>query len=465
MLGFSQYSQVSYVAIIEQKIRVFLLAVFTVNPRMTSLVLPDANGPIQSAGNDLLFNLFVQSLKDKNIYEEYLIPSVFIEDINYDYITNEDSTTFQIAEENLKNAFFRVLKEVLGDGKPDPQNNEKSLTTFLGVLFSTGKIRDIPPYEKKEGVFLDMSFLGAPKKINQLFEGSSLKDENVFYLETFFRIRDEVAANLSEEQIIKGQFLNETELFDFDKINKLDGGPSDNFTKGIRLMMNLTSVIEYTQFGEPATNPAGTNTSLPVYNKTSLQKLPFLNIEFLKKLSGTCLFDRNNRNYFELPLFNAFKPVPNVIPPQTVGVKKEQVIKDVKAVIEFIRDQADNKPSFINSKTLVCVEELTGNAAGGKINEKLAVYFPISMSEFVSDKFSVTDSELAHELANTTTYNEFFVTPNFTEFLAILQILIKFTTINAVDFFNAADDSAIKSQNEALDNMITNLINFDEVNN
>ena len=87
------------------------------------------------------------------------------------------------------------------------------------------------------------------------------------------------------------------------------------------------------------------------------------------------------------------------------------------------------------------------------------------MSEFVSDKFSVTDSELAHELANTTTYNEFFVTPNFTEFLAILQILIKFTTINAVDFFNAADDSAIKSQNEALDNMITNLINFDEVNN
>ena len=51
-------------------------------------------------------------------------------------------------------------------------------------------------------------------------------------------------------------------------------------------------------------------------------------------------------------------------------------------------------------------------------------------------------------------YNELF-----------LQILIKFTTINAVDFFNVADDSAIKSQNEALDNMITNLINFDEVNN
>lgn len=462
MLGFSQYSQVSYVAIIEQKIRVFLLAVFTVNPRLTALVQPGNGSTIQSAANDLLFNLFVQSLKDKNIYEEYLLPSVFIDDINYDYITNEDSKTFQIAEENLKNAFFRVLKEVVGNGQPDPQNNEKPLSNFLTVLISTGKIRRISEY--KDDVFLQAPFslLEVGTKINSIFDGSSLQDENVFYLETFFRIREDVAINLSEEQVIKTQFLTRSEALNFYNQNKLKGTLSENFTKGIRLMMNLTSVIEYTQFGEPATNPAGTNISLPVYNKTSLQKLPFLNIEFLKKLSGTCLFDRNNRNYFELPLFNAVKPVPNVIPFQTVGVKKEQVIKDVKAAIDFIKDQADNKLSFVNSKTLVCIEDLGGTKP---IDEALAVYFPISMSEFVSDKFSVTDSELAHELANTTTYNEFFVTPNFTELLAILQILIKFTTINAVDFFNVADDSAIKSQNEALDNMITNLINFDEVNN
>ena len=64
---------------------------------------------------------------------------------------------------------------------------------------------------------------------------------------------------------------------------------------------------------------------------------------------------------------------------------------------------------------------------------------------------------------NTVFYNEFFTTTNITELIQIIQTLTRFFSVNPIDFFDAANDSAIKSQNEALDNMITNLINFDEV--
>ena len=108
MLGFSQYSQVSYVAIIEQKMRVFFLSTFILSPRLAGLLQGafNASGTLQSAVLDSLFELFVQSLKEKNIYEEYLVPSVFIESINYDYVTNEDSRTLEIAEQNFKDTFL-----------------------------------------------------------------------------------------------------------------------------------------------------------------------------------------------------------------------------------------------------------------------------------------------------------------------------------------------------------------------
>ena len=87
MLGFSQYSQVSYVAIIEQKMRVFFLSTFVLSPRLAGLLQGafNASGTLQSAVLDSLFELFVQSLKEKNIYEEYLVPSVFINNINYSH--------------------------------------------------------------------------------------------------------------------------------------------------------------------------------------------------------------------------------------------------------------------------------------------------------------------------------------------------------------------------------------------
>jgi hypothetical protein len=153
MLGFSQYSQVSYVVIIEQKIRVFLLSVFTFSPRFAGLLQGSLNGSgtLQKSVVDSLFELFTQSLKSKSIYEEYLIPSVFIEDNNYDFITNEDSKTLELAEQNLRNAFFRVLKEVLGEAViPATEESSTPSSAFLAALISAGKIRRIPSYQEDD---------------------------------------------------------------------------------------------------------------------------------------------------------------------------------------------------------------------------------------------------------------------------------------------------------------------------
>jgi len=473
MLGFSQYSQVSYVAIIEQKIRVFLLSVFTVSPRLAGLMQGALNssGTLQSAVVDSLFALLVQSLKDKNLYEEYLIPSAFIEEINYDFITNEDSRSLEVAEKNFKDTFFRVLKETLSATKIEATEQDTSPSSaFLTALLIAGKIRPVVSYTNfKSGFFLEPSTSLLPleigKPISSLFQGDVKFDENVFYLETFYRVRGDVAVNLTEDEIKVGQFLSRTELDDYLKENKLEGSNSSNFVKGIRLMMNLTSLVSIVG----PVPQADLSSNLPAFNKESLQNLPFLNTNFINYLGNTVNFKSVGRNYYNIPkggyVFDAATiPAAN----GSFGQKKvtadqvtERLNQALTAVSEgsadfsvFITDGSDDPVSFRASKAFVSAEETS---------QSYNVYFPISMSEFVSQSFNATDVELANGLATTTTFNEFFVTTNTLEIIQIITTLVRFFSINPIEFFDAAENSAIKSQNEALDNMIINLINFDEV--
>ena len=462
MLGFSQYSQVSYVAIIEQKMRVFFLSTFVLSPRLAGLLQGafNASGTLQSAVLDSLFELFVQSLKEKNIYEEYLVPSVFIDNINYDYVTNEDSKTLELAEQNFKDAFFRVLKEVLGSGSTPEEESTQPTSAFLSALLIAKKIRPIPEY--KDDIFLKIPanpLVEVGEPITSLFDGSSLIDNNMFYLETFFRLRDDVASTLFKNQILKAQFLSNSEASTYIKENKLKGSLTDNFVRGVRLMMNLTNLVSI--FGPVP--QASLSANLPAFNKESLQNLPFLNTDFINYLGNTVNFESVERNYYSVPkggtvfAAGASNFQKQVFAEQVTARLKQAftAIRDgsIDASV-FITDGSKDSKSFRASKALVCAEETS---------QSYNVYFPISMSEFISDKINPTEVELANGLGTTTTYNEFFTTTNITELIQIIQTLTRFFSVNPIDFFDAANDSAIKSQNEALDNMITNLINFDEV--
>jgi hypothetical protein len=445
MLGFSQYSQVSYVAIIEQKIRLFFLSAFTVSPRLANFVKSSFNssGTLESSVINSLFSAFVQSLKDKNLYEEYLIPSVFIEEINYDFITNENSKTLQIAEKNFKDTFFRVLKETLNVTEAQATEQDTSPSdAFLTKLLSLGKIREVPSYAKN-GLFL----LPEGNFITSLFKIDDKVDKNVFYLETFYRIKDEAATNLTKEEIKKAQFMSAVEAEQFNS-KKLSGPLNENFVKGIRLMMNLTSASLMMQGS--SMDP----TNLPGYIKQSLKiSLPFLNSAFKIKLENIVDF-AGSGNYFKLPkggYKNTYDPgaaSPSKV--KKVPVDEKQVRVGIATALN-----SDIDDSFKDSKAFVSVEEALSS---------FYVYFPISMSEFISQDFNATNVELANGLSTTTTFNEVFASAYTTgEVTQIIITLLRFFSINPIEFFEAANNSSIKSQNEALDNMIINLINFDEV--
>jgi len=456
MLGFSQYSQVSYTSIIEQKIRLFLLASFSLSPRLAGLMQEVLKGSetLQYSIVDPLFELFVKNLKDKNVYEEYLIPSVFIENVKYDFITNEESKTLDLAEQNLKNTFFRVIKEVLDEEGVVPNQKDETSSAFLTALLKLNKIRIVPGFSKS-------NFILSPTIVeyDQLFQETPSNDKSLFYLEKFYRIRKDVTEKLTLNEIKRAQFLGigDRNLFfeEMKKESKLSGQIEDNFVQGIRLMFNLTSLIDIDFSVIPA--KVEISDKLPAYNKSSLQILPFLDISLLSKLSDICTFIGKDRNYYKLQLSNATKKVfIKEFEYQTISVTPEQVEQSVEKVIKSAQEKASDKDSFIYSKSLICAEY--GGTPSG-----VSVYFPIIMSEFVSENYNNSDVTLATGLSNTTTFNEIFVARNVMELIQIVKIVDEFFTVNPIDFFDASANSSIKTQYESLDNMIINLINFDEV--
>ena len=180
-------------------------------------------------------------------------------------------------------------------------------------------------------------------------------------------------------------------------------------------------------------------------------------------MGNTVNFESVGRNYYSIPksgyLFDASAPLgQKIVYPKQVTERIKQAFTTIRDgsidASVFVTDGSDDPASFKASKAFVSAEETSLS---------YNVYFPISMSEFVSQNFNPTDVELANGLASTTTFNEFFVTTNTLEIIQIITTLVRFFSINPIEFFDAAENSAIKSQNEALDNMIINLINFDEV--
>ena len=88
-------------------------------------------------------------------------------------------------------------------------------------------------------------------------------------------------------------------------------------------------------------------------------------------------------------------------------------------MIKSSQEKASDKDSFIYSKSLICAEY--GGTPSG-----ISVYFPIIMSEFVSENYNNSDVTLATGLSNTTTFNEIFVARNVMELIQIVKIVDEF---------------------------------------
>tara|TARA_R100001510_G_C7650476_1_gene207996 strand:+ start:1649 stop:2215 length:567 start_codon:yes stop_codon:yes gene_type:complete len=115
MIGYSQYVQENASEILRQKINVFLVAYFTFTPSLLNFVKNEiVPVKIREAIKNILFSKFVRKLKEDNVYEEYLISSLFTKNSNYDFITKQESEVVVEAQTSLKENFLNVMDEYVG---------------------------------------------------------------------------------------------------------------------------------------------------------------------------------------------------------------------------------------------------------------------------------------------------------------------------------------------------------------
>ena len=118
MIGFSQFSQVNSAELVRQRMLFFFASYFILIPKFSTFFRsPFIPTDISNFFRDALFNRFVKELKNKNVYEEYLICSLFGEQPNYDFITREETQIINEARKALKKTFNDVLKSYFKDTK------------------------------------------------------------------------------------------------------------------------------------------------------------------------------------------------------------------------------------------------------------------------------------------------------------------------------------------------------------
>lgn len=515
MLGYSQYSQVSCSLIVQQKIRVFLLSKFIFNKGIVGFLKNSslATNSIQQSVVDIYYTLFVDFLKDSGVYEEYLFTSLLIDEPSYDFITNEESATITKAEDSLKEVFFKIFKEILGlkgEQKTDSSPTQSSIQLFLFSLVEGGRLRSIPKYEN--GDVIDVNYdpnapenadtyvgkkeekaekLGArnlylinsEKEINEMFKQTDIKD--VFYLETFYRVKKEATEKLSEDEIKRGQFLSITEIVDYVKDNKDKGVEGKDLVLGIRLMLNTTGLIDFSKVNTQDQEQTVLK-EMPIAYKEALsvfpQFLPFLNgtggwfgkESYLSALFRFGLQQPTSTNYLAIKNFDKMNP--------SIQLSGEQFF------LTRSNDAVGDPNSFKFSKSLMAVEKVEGAVTGketvfevqpspsgvGTINvpvekeikeDLFYVYFPIVLSEFVSDKLNTTTEDLLEGLEKTTTLNAVFDqsgAAKFIGFAPVFQVILDILSKGQKDFFLLDSNSLVKRQNDLLDNMLKDLINFDK---
>ena len=135
MLAYDSYTKSVIGSVIEQRIRLFLNIRKIVNiPVFTSTV---ANTSTANDVADVFYKHFKNELGlgANGLYYDYAFSSILIDSPDYDFITNDRSTSLQKAEESLKNIFEDIInKKEFFSGTGDmqePIDTSKSVLSFL----------------------------------------------------------------------------------------------------------------------------------------------------------------------------------------------------------------------------------------------------------------------------------------------------------------------------------------------
>jgi hypothetical protein len=288
MLGFDAYTKSNFGAILEQRIRIFFSKRYLINYPVI-LQIKSSNDEVEI--NNLVnttFDTFKKELEEKNLYYHYAVSSLLLDNPDYDFLTNNEQDTIELADESIKKIYSNTVKDILGSYNADITLSETN--KLFSFLKSPTYHRLIPSYSDLQEDLLDFerkipngntinntiefiapgsqAFLGLSSKEKAENEELRFKDQgrNVpiskipspFYIEYFWRMtpnQEPVGPDpFSNEKKFGQKYGDAIKTFkelrqkyyyageaEKDKYNNLY-----KFQRGVRLMYNLTAFIEET---------------------------------------------------------------------------------------------------------------------------------------------------------------------------------------------------------------------------
>ena len=540
MLGFDAYTKSTIGTIVKQRIALFLVKRAVINYPILLKQAKSKQG--RQTITKKFFDKFVVKLNKQGRYEEYAFASIFIEDPDYDFLSNDTATSIRKARKSLKQQFEEVSSDYFDKiaGEVLEVEGEKSTASsaadddVFGFLDQKEFQREIPRYAENYNLWYSTpAGLGSDyKSFRSSFlvptDGKTINEiKSPFYAEYFYRLKtssppltgaqreyynyfskeDNIIATTNPPSDINGPEGKiqaphpDNPLLDFDK----------NFDRGIRLMFNLSAGIEVSDVsGSVYLEPTN---ALPFFEGekdvyTDLYPLPFLSAfslpeKFhyhpnlwsalwltLRDTGGKTFESTKESGYLEGSFDNTYGYIdkdgqsatsfkPNFY--TSLASSYHLSIYPKGAPQKDYVSTTDSAPKFWPpalqwSKSLVSLEIASETKPGGAypLGEPCYAYFPMIVGEFVDETGEMKDPQLLEKLLETDTvaYLKSLIpkSPKSPEssgdqFKDLKkQLVANEENLSNLSFVQPTLGNPFntKEEEKGLDNVLINLINFDE---
>lgn len=523
MLGFDAYTKSVIASIVEQRIRIFLVKRKIIDLPLIEKYF--GNPALKSPILKKLFHNFKSQLETDDVYEDYAFASIFIKDADYSFLSNDASVSITKANTALYNAFDRVATTLFKGVSPAVADSSSDLTDPFSYLKQPQFQREIPYYAQQvyqpTSVLqpFNATFLW-PDVPDKLEDGPWLISQikSPFYIEFFYRLKPDVKVALplatvprenynyySKHDKVLGYIpgKNGPGTYLIDKLTETPAAFNSNFNRGVRLMFNLTAAMDLFTSPKPVLDnkapahahdyelghPLVPNKQLPFYAGDGVAfretyPLPFLSN--FNQVAATNYWDNNNL-YFNSPLAAALWVFSKNTGVSAGVVKKEanyfrgvyepkwsNYDKDSKTYFmtpkqgSFYYDISQNTHPMPNAQYLKRSKSLISFERAGGADTFL--YFPMIVGEYIdlsantADDASLVDKLLEEKnIKYLKTLVKASGEATATGHIAGVIQSFALNEIN-IDLLTAENNSPFDTSiaEKGLDNMLLNLINFDE---
>lgn len=134
MLGFDAYTKSNFGAILEQRIRIFFSKRLLVNYPVILQIQSSNNTAEINTLIDATFATFKKELEGKKLYYHYSVSSLLLDNPDYDFLTNNEQDTIELANESIFNIYSQTVKDILNTSNSQQtatQSEEPQLFSFL----------------------------------------------------------------------------------------------------------------------------------------------------------------------------------------------------------------------------------------------------------------------------------------------------------------------------------------------